>query len=289
MRRFPIQYVQATSGSPAFFTLGGEAALADFTTIFHGKGWIAPNDTITPFYQTQPANTRLLVATTFDVSGNPDGLDGRYVVYTPAYFGDTPSSEFNGGTKVFVNETISGTHTYAGNGDGGYVEHISTYLLQVYGESPILVYEQAIKENRPVELMGRLSTGWGESMLQNMLNQTQCYAGPTAPNNPFQGQLWFDTSLSLLKIRNITNWEIVNASHFGQPPHRHVQSSAATTWTVTHNLGLAAPYTASFNFFVDTGGGVYNPIIPSDITFVNANELTVTFTNPYSGYAIIRE
>ena len=102
MRRFPITYVHASTGSPACFTLGGEAGLADFTSLFHGKGWISSSNVVTPFYQTQPADTTLLVATTFDLVGNPDGLDGRYMVYTPLSAGDTPASEFVGATKVFM-------------------------------------------------------------------------------------------------------------------------------------------------------------------------------------------
>lgn len=287
MRRFPIQYIQPSSGTPAFFVLGGEAALADFTPIFHGKGWISPSEVITPFYDPQPTGTRLLVATTFEVSDNPDGFNGRYTVYTPLNSTDTPSSEFSGGTKVYVNEVVSGTsHSYTGNA-GGYVQHISTYLLTVYGESAKLVYEESVKSDRPVEVVGRLSTGWGEILLQNSINTVQCFAGPTAPVNPFQGQLWFDTSMNgVLKIKNFSGWEIVNESYFGKPPYRHTQSSAQTTWTITHNFGLPAPSIACCDFFVDTPSGV-KPIIPNDVTFTT-NSVTVTFSNPYTGYVIVR-
>jgi len=95
------------------------------------------------------------------------------------------------------------------------------------------------------------------------------------------------------------NWEVVNESYFGKPPYRHTQSSPPSNvgtesdpvykWTITHDLGLAYPYVASTNFFVDTGGGDYKPIIPSDVTFVNSNSLTVSFTNPYTGYAVVRQ
>lgn len=287
MRRFPIQHIQPSSGSPAFFVLGGEAGLADFTSIFHGKGWISSLDVITPFYQTQPANTRPLVATTFEISENPDGFNGRYTVYTPLNSTDTPSSEFAGATKVYVNEAISGpSHTYTGTA-GGYVEHISTYLLKVYGEPDKLVYEESVKTDRPVEMMGRLSSGWGEVLLQNSVNMTQCFAGPTAPSNPFQGQLWFDTSLGgVLKVRNFGGWEIVNQSYFGVAPYRHTQATANTTWTIQHNLGLPAPSVVGCDIFVDTTNGV-KPIIPNDVTYTS-NSVTVTFSVPYTGYVIVR-
>lgn len=294
MRRFPLQFSHSADGSPVYFVLGGQAALADFTAIFHGKGWVDSSDVVTPHHQPQPSGTRLLAATTFEIVGNPDGLNGRYTVYTPGFVGDYPSSEFNAGTKVYVNEVLLlGDHTYVGNGDGGYVENISTYLLTIFGEPDTLVYEGSHKEGRPIELVGRLASGWGEVLLQNSVNISQCFASPAAPTDPFQGQLWFNTLDSVLMVYHLGSWSVVNESFFGKPPVKVAFTTTGTpgsyTATITHNLGLDTPYIATTSFFVDIGGGVYKPIIPSDITFVNADSLIVTFSNPYSGYVVVRQ
>jgi hypothetical protein len=209
-------------------------------------------------------------------------------VYTKKTPSSLDSNVITGGgnTQIRVNESLP---AYSGADlTAGYVTNISTYLLVVTGEASQLVLEQQDLVNRPVELMGRQSTGWGEVMFQNLLRQAQSFAGPSAPANPFLGQLWFDTINELLMIRQLGGWAVTNTAFFGGAPFRFTQSSASTTWTVNHNLGLTAPYVCTFDFFVDSGGGVYKPILPSDVTFVSANQLTATFSQAFTGYAIIR-
>jgi hypothetical protein len=57
---------------------------------------------------------------------------------------------------------------------------------------------------------------------------------------------------------------------------------------VNHNLGLVAPYVCFIQVYVDTGGGVYKMMLPSDISFVSANQLTISFTSAQAGIALIR-
>lgn len=56
----------------------------------------------------------------------------------------------------------------------------------------------------------------------------------------------------------------------------HTQTIASTGWTFNHNLGEKYPAITVF----DSGGNV---IIPSNITAVNTNTLTVSFSSPVSG------
>lgn len=296
MRRLQIlNIVPSTNPTvPSAFEVG-----LNFTSLFHGQEWIDGATLRSPFYTydtdpgtstpAPPLGTGLLLATTFEVVENANGkFNGRYTVYTRPTPAGLASSELNGNgdTLIRVNEAMpSGTGTELTT---GYITNISTYLLNVTGESAILLVEQQNKQDRPVELMGNRSSGWGEVIFQNMLRQAQSFAGPSAPTNPFLGQLWYDTANSLLKIKDVGGFNVVNTSFFGGAPFRHTQASASTVWTLTHGLGLSAPYICTFDFFVDTGGGVYKPILPSDVTFVNGNTLTATFTNAYTGYAIIR-
>lgn len=296
MRRLQIlNIVPSTNPTiPATFEVG-----LNFTQIFHGQEWISGAGVRSPFYTYDtdsgtgtpppPTGTGLLLATTFEVVENENGkFNGRYTVYTKPSGGGLNSSEVNGSsnTLIRVNEVLpSGTGLELTT---GFITNISTYLFSVTGESSLLVLEQQNKQDRPVELMGNRSSGWGEVLFQNLLRQAQSFAGPSAPVNPFLGQLWYDTTNSLLKIKDVSGFNPVNSTFFGGAPYRHTQSVASSTWTVTHSLGLAAPYVCTFDFFVDTGGGVYKPILPSDVTFVNGNTVTATFTNAYTGYAIIR-
>lgn len=64
--------------------------------------------------------------------------------------------------------------------------------------------------------------------------------------------------------------------------YRHEQSVAATTWTITHGL---KDYPI-IDVFVDYQGEIHK-IIPSEITYVDQNTCTVTFTTDYSGFATV--
>ncbi len=294
MRRLPILSItpSSTVGVPSSFTVD-----LDFTQLFHGKEWIDGAGTRSPYYTydtdsitatpAPPVGTGLLVATTFEVVENVGGkYNGRYTVFTKATAGSLSASEVIGGdTVIRVNETlVPGTGTELTT---GYITNISTYLLTIAGESSQLLLEQQNIQTRPVELMGNQSSGWGEVLFQNLLKQAQCFAGSTAPANPFLGQLWYDTTTGQLKIRTAAaTWIAANSNIFA--PYRHTQSTTSTTWTITHNLGLTAPYICTFDVFVDTGGGVYKPILPNDVTFTNANSMTVTFSTTHTGYALVR-
>lgn len=296
MRRLQILNITPSTNPtvPSTFEVG-----LDFTQLFHGQEWIDGSGGRTPFYTYDsdpltgaplpPLGTGVLLATTFEVVENANGkFNGRYTVYTKPSAGGLNSSELNGSsnTVIRVNEAMS---TGVGSElNTGFITNISTYLLSVTGEASILVLEQQNRQNRPVELMGHRSSGWGEVMFQNLLRQAQCFASPTAPANPFLGQLWYDTTNSLLKIRDTSGFNVVNTSFFGGTPFRHTQGTAATVWTVNHGLGLPNPFICTCDFFVDTGGGVFKPILPSDVTFTSANSLTASFTNSFSGHAIIR-
>ena len=298
MRRLQILNITPSSN----FAIPSEIEVGlDFASIFHGKEWIDGSGTRYPFYeydndpgtaaQSAPAGTVILAATTFDIVENAK-YAGRYTVYTKVNASAPESAEYDGisgNTIIRVNEVLpagSGTELTT-----GFITHISTYLLTITGENDLVVVEQSNNDNRPIELVGRLSVGWGEVMMQNLLRQAQSFAGPSEPANPFQGQLWFDTVNGLLKIKptalNINDWTVVNGSFFGSAPYRHHQSSADTAWQIQHNLNLPFPYHTSCDFFVNTPGGV-KPILPIDVEFVDANNMIATFSNAETGYVIIR-
>ncbi len=62
----------------------------------------------------------------------------------------------------------------------------------------------------------------------------------------------------------------------GDLSYTHTQSLASTLWTVTHNLGKRPAVTV-----VDSGG---NEVV-GDVTHLDANNLTVTFSVAFGGVA----
>jgi len=63
--------------------------------------------------------------------------------------------------------------------------------------------------------------------------------------------------------------------------YSHVQSTAASTWTITHNLGKS---TMAVDTFIDVGNGL-ETVIPHNISFPDANTVVIEWTSARSGTA----
>jgi len=77
-------------------------------------------------------------------------------------------------------------------------------------------------------------------------------------------ELWYDPDAASVSA--------IPVSYF------HTQGTAATTWTVTHNLGWYPNVTV-----MDSGGTT----VEGDITHVSVNALTITFAGAFSGKAYL--
>ncbi len=278
----------AVPGTPSYIEVSG-----DFAANFHGREWIDEAGTRYPFYSLDndagtatpapPYGTVVLQATTFQVTGNTK-YDGFYTVYTKTSPSDyDPSTFSSGSTKVYIVETIpAGTGTELTDGK---IINVSTYRISTGASSYEVVLEKRLNTNGPVPLIGRSFAGWGEAVNQTMVDVTRCHAGPSSPMNPYVGMLWFNTTNSVMYVFS-GGWNILNAAAFGGS-YRHDQLLSATTWTVNHNLNLPSPFICQHQFFVVRAGQT-KPINPADVTYVNANTFTVTFSSPEVGYVIAR-
>lgn len=286
MRQIPIFEITpnpSTANEPQSFTVSG-----DVRDIFHGSYW-TNGASIVPFYsynaQSNPApyGTYVVPATTFFVAENSD-FGGAYTVYTKQNASDAyDSCVYNASTnksKIYVSTIMpQGTKLNV-----GVITQISTYKFSI-GNSYIVVNEREENNTLPISLVGRFTPVWGEIIQQNLLRLAQNFASTTTPSNPPTGMSWFDKNTGQLKIWNGTVWVPVTNS---VSEFKYRQTTAASSWTITHNLNLAAPYIADVTMFVDTANGV-KMIAPQDITFSSANALTVSFTSNYTGYAIIKK
>lgn len=60
--------------------------------------------------------------------------------------------------------------------------------------------------------------------------------------------------------------------------YEHTQGSVSSSWVINHNLGFKPNVTV-----VDSGGTIYE----GEITYTNANSLTVSFSQAFSGKAYL--
>lgn len=289
-RILPIVKV-VQSGGPG--TPGRIVVSGNLVSSFQGKFFrqdSSPN-TVAPLYSspTTPVGYSLIAATTFDVVGNPS-YNGRYTVYTPISAVDSsPSSLFSGGnTEILVNEVVGAPATAGDALAVGSITNISTYVIAIEGEASLVVPPTVLLGDRPIAIIGRNGTPWAESYTQNFVKLAQNFAGP-APVNPYLGQTWYDVATNTFNLRTSGGWTAIASGISGSnTTFRFTQAASATSWVVAHNLGLASPFVALVQIFVDVGGGVHKMIMPSDMTFDNANQLTITFTTAQNGIVLVR-
>lgn len=266
------------------------AGAGDVTVSFAGKFWRdSVGGTLPGYTPPTPVGYTLIQATTFDISDNPS-YAGRYTVYSPVSSGDAvtnPSSSFlSPNTVIRVNEVV-GVPDNVGDDLIGTVSNISTYLISIVGEPTLVIPPTVLFSDRPIDTVGRNGSPWGELFTQNFVDLAQSFAGPTAPANPYRGQLWYDDANNELKLRTTAlTWATLAIS--AASSYRHNQAVPSTTWTMNHNLGLAVPYVGVVQFFVDIGGGVYKAMLPADVSFLSANQMVASFTSAQSGVALIR-
>lgn len=291
-RRIPITVItpSAQSQSPATIQLGptGDNLSGDWTQVFRGRFYRLKQSpfTETSFQSspTAPVGSQRIEATQFEIVDNP-AYNGRYTVFTPT--DSSPESVFaTGSTTVKVNEPLPAS-SVAGATDSGFVTNVSTYYITVPGSQPLIIPSGTSNAEYAVELPGRNYSGYGESLDQGIVGLFTNFASSIPPGSPLTGTLWFDLSGSVLKVWN-GSWIVVNASLTSDRlSFRHVQSTASDTWEIFHNADVPAPWVVNASFFV-TVGGVQKPIIPLDIVYNSPNHITVKFSKPFEGLALIR-
>lgn len=65
--------------------------------------------------------------------------------------------------------------------------------------------------------------------------------------------------------------------------HRHVQSVASDTWTITHNIGTDAPIV---DVWIDVAGTI-TKVLPLSVTVTNTKVVTITFSSAQAGEACV--
>jgi hypothetical protein len=291
-RSYQISQIVQSSGPSLLGSIILDTSVGDVTPSFHGRyyrdslGAILPGYTISP-----PAAYSLITATTFTVVDNPS-YNGTYTVYSQTGPSDIIQSSVFASSKTnilviqAVNTPLSVGHLL----NTGKVTNISTYIIPIVGESDLLIPPTVAFSNRPITTVGKFSTPWGESYLQNFIALAQNFAGPVPPVNPYRGQTWYDDVNNVFNVRSTSNtWVPIGLGSLGSATSfRHVQGTPSTSWVVTHNLGLISPFVGIVQFFADIGGGVHKTITPTDITFTSTNQLTATFSSLQSGVMLLR-
>lgn len=73
-------------------------------------------------------------------------------------------------------------------------------------KTAITVLDSGINSSTSVGFVGKNYSGYAPVIAENFLHLLENFANSASPTNPVQGQLWYDTTNSLLKVWDGTNW-----------------------------------------------------------------------------------
>lgn len=103
---------------------------------------------------------------------------------------------------------------------------------------PITVFDNISSDQTSVIFPGRNVSGYGKIIAENFLHILENFAKDTAPLNPVEGQLWYDTGESNLKLWDNSSWKAAGSVQRGTTEPATDQSKAGELWVDTSNQQL---------------------------------------------------
>ena len=110
----------------------------------------------------------------------------------------------------------------------------------VANKGSIIVEDNTINTQTSLQLPGRNTTAYGTAIAENFLHLLENFAFNTAPSNPVEGQLWYDTTpgVDQLKIYDGTNWVSASGLKKATTQPDANQSVVGDLWVDTDNQQL---------------------------------------------------
>jgi len=100
---------------------------------------------------------------------------------------------------------------------------------------PITVYDNTSSNDTSLTFPGRNVTGYGQIIAENFLAILENFAKDTAPVNPIEGQLWYDTGTARLKIWDSTLWKSASSIQTSSVEPPTEESKVGELWVDTVN------------------------------------------------------
>lgn len=73
------------------------------------------------------------------------------------------------------------------------------------------VADGTVDTSSSITVVGRNYAGYGEFLGENFVKILENFANTSEPGNPLEGQLWYDTSNNVLKVRNSTEFKTLGS------------------------------------------------------------------------------
>ena len=151
------------------------------------------------------------------------------------------------------------------------------------------VADGTINTASSVTLVGKNYAGYGEFLDENFIQLLENYSNPTAPASPLTGQIWWDSTNSLMKVWQGSTWKTISAATASaSAPSTNVTgdlwydttNQQLKVWTGSAFLVVGPAYTSSSG----TAGAIPetindNTATPHYVTTIYVNNVRVAIYN----------
>lgn len=105
-------------------------------------------------------------------------------------------------------------------------------------KTPITVFDNTSSTDTSLKFPGRNVTGYGQIIAENFLALLENFASATQPVNPVEGQLWYDSQNSVLKLYDNVTWTAASGIQKGPSEPPTSESKVGELWVDTTNQQL---------------------------------------------------
>ena len=140
------------------------------------------------------------------------------------------------------------------------------------------IADGTINTNSSMTLVGKNYAGYGEFLDENFVHLLENGASTVPPTAPLTGQLWYDTSASLLKVYNGSTFKVLSAA---------TSQSSAPTGSVTGDLWFDT-VNSQLKIYNGTSYILVGPSYTSGTGTSGAIVDTVTDTSPGVDHVIVK-
>lgn len=151
-----------------------------------------------------------------------------------------------------------------------------SYTVNKNNSTIVIPEGQLNDSSTELTLVGKDHFGYGEIIAQNFVDLLQNFASTTAPTNPIEGMIWFDSSTNVLKIWDTTSYDATTDTETGSWLSIDPSATGPTTvldststqkypWIIRQNGVPVAAFSseADYNLLSTQTSNIYNePMYP---------------------------
>jgi hypothetical protein len=161
---------------------------------------------------------------------------------------------------------------------------MSYTITHANGQNPIFIADGTVNNSTSITLVGKNTPNYGQYLDQNFLNILENYANSAQPVSPITGQLWYDTTHSVLQVYTGSGFKNINAATASN--NQPTNPTLGDLWFDTVNQQLKCYNNTAWVTIGPIGGG--GEVVSETITDTGStNHTVISFKINSVRYAIL--